>query len=206
MSAVEDQGKLATYKSSSDVRTIKTYMDVVNIYGYAVMFSCALPLLPLIALGVIILVIKVDSWRLCVHCKRTFPERAKSIGIWTSVMTSLSLIGAFSNAGILLLTYNIFGKDNWELKCIALLSIQVAIILFRFIIEIAFNKSPSIVKKGLSWGQRHVRQKLDSRQTAISERRMQWTLHSQENIDYKEIPFAHEYVQSDNFSAPKVRH
>lgn len=206
MSAVEEQGKLDTYKSSSDTRYIKTYMDVVNIYGYAVMFSCALPLLPLIALGVIILVIKVDSWRLCVHCKRAFPESAKSIGIWTSVMTTLSLIGAFSNAGILLLTYDIFGKDNWELKCISLLSIQVAIILFRFIIEIAFDKSPSIVKKGLAWGQRHVRQKLDSRHTAVAERRMQWTLHPQDNPDYQEIPFGPEFVHADNISAPKVQH
>jgi hypothetical protein len=206
MSAVEEQAKLDTYKSSSDARFVKTYMDVVNIYGYAVMFSCALPLLPLIALGVIILVIKVDSWRLCVHCKRTFPERAKSIGIWTSVMTTLSLIGSFSNAAILLLTHKIFGESNWELKCIALLSIQVAIILFRFIIEIAFDKSPSIVKKGLAWGQRHARQKLDSRHTSIVERRNQWTLHPQENPDYVEIPFAQEHVHADNFSAPKVYH
>lgn len=205
MSAVEEQAKLSTYKSTSDVRYIRNYMDVVTIYGYVVLFSSAFSLLPIIALVVNVVVIKVNSWRLCILCKRPYPEMVKSIGIWGYIISTLSLLGAFSNAGIMLLTYDIFSNDDktWQIKCATFLSFEVLIIIFKFIVERAWSKTPSSVKQGMIWCDIYARENLNQRSASLQLRRHQWTLHPRDNENYSEIPFHIRHIHDDNPSVSR---
>jgi len=205
MSAVEEQGKLGTYKSTSDVRYIRNYMDVVTIYGYVVLFSSAFSLLPVIALVVNLVVIKLNSWRLCILCKRPYPEMAKSIGIWGYMISTLSLLGAFSNAGIMLLTYDIFANDDntWQIKCVTFLSFEVLIIVFKFIVESAYSKTPSSVKQEMIWCDIYARENLNQRSASLQLRRYQWTLHPRDNENYSQVPFNIRSILDDNPSASR---
>lgn len=77
-------------------------MEMVLQYGYVVLFCAAFPLTPLLALIELIIEIKVDAWKLCKLTLRPRPYRAEDIGVWRSVVLTISFIAAFTNAALII--------------------------------------------------------------------------------------------------------
>ncbi|CAG9335333.1 unnamed protein product [Blepharisma stoltei] len=149
MTLIEAQNKLEDYETPLD-----DYMEIVIDYGYVVMFSAALPLVPLLALGMNILEIRVDSYKLCWLTKRPFPMLANSIGYWQVILRSISTMGALTNTGIMIFTIDIFDLDHLTEKWLYFMIIEHLILLFKYTLYVQFNDTPQRVTKGLVWGNR----------------------------------------------------
>lgn len=77
MTSTEEQVFLDEYEN-----TIDDYMELIVQYGYVVMFSSAFPLIPLFALILDIIEIRIDAFKLVNLHRRPFPEGTENIGYW----------------------------------------------------------------------------------------------------------------------------
>ena len=163
MGAIESQAKLEEYESPLD-----DYMEMAIQYGYVVLFSAALPIIPLLALVEIIFEIRVDAWKLCSLTKRPFPQAAEDIGVWRDIFSTISYFGAISNAAIIIFTSGSFDEipsliQN-ENRLFTLLVIFMALehtfFFIKFVIGVAVPDVPENVKDGLVWSSRVAKERL----------------------------------------------
>lgn len=108
---IEEQSKLADYETPLD-----DYMELIIDFGYVVMFSSAFSIVPLLALILNILEIRVDAFKLCVLTKRPHPTPANSIGEWQTIVKTISVIGTLTNAGIMIFTTDVFDLNTLSEK------------------------------------------------------------------------------------------
>jgi hypothetical protein len=136
MSPVEKQSKLEDYEEPLD-----DYMEMVILYGNVVMFSAACPILPLLALILIVVEIRLDAWKLCNLCRRTNPKVTNSIGVWRLIIKTISYAGAFTNTAILVFTSDIF--DEWSIskKWILFIALEHGLLLFKAIVSILVSET-----------------------------------------------------------------
>lgn len=131
-------------------------MEIILNYGYVILFSAAFPLLPLLALIHNYIEIKIDAWRLCNQCQRPIPIASNSVGIWIDIFMFLSILGAFSNTGILVFTTDIFDSSTGSSRWITFLLVEHGILIFKYILGLVVNTTPRKVTKSLIWSQRIV--------------------------------------------------
>ena len=166
MGVIESQAKLEEYESPLD-----DYMEMAIQYGYVVLFSAALPIIPLLALVEIIFEIRVDAWKLCSLTKRPFPQAAEDIGVWRDIFSTISYFGAISNAAIIIFTSGSFDeisssneKQDDLLPPFTLLVIFMALehtfFFIKFVIGVAVPDVPESVKDGLVWSSRVAKERL----------------------------------------------
>lgn len=136
MSPVEKQSKLEDYEEPLD-----DYMEMVILYGNVVMFSAACPILPLLALILIVVEIRLDAWKLCNLCRRTYPKVTNSIGVWRLIIKTISYAGAFTNTAILVFSSDIF--DGWTIsnKWILFIALEHGLLLFKAIVSILVDET-----------------------------------------------------------------
>ncbi|KAJ3012103.1 hypothetical protein HKX48_006447 [Thoreauomyces humboldtii] len=82
-------------------------MAVVQ-FGYIALFSCAFPLAPCFAILGNVVGMRVDSFKMLVEYRRPWAQRAQSIGLWTSALTTVSTISAPINALIIAFSSSTF--------------------------------------------------------------------------------------------------
>lgn len=163
MGAIESQAKLEEYESPLD-----DYMEMAIQYGYVVLFSAALPIIPLLALIEIILEIRVDAWKLCYLTKRPFPQAAEDIGVWKDILSTISYFGAISNAAIIIFTSGSFDNipsiTSTESHVFTLLVVFMALehtfFFIKFVIGVVVPDCPEDVKDGLVWSNRIAKETL----------------------------------------------
>ena len=107
MTAEERHSKYSKYETPLD-----DYMEVVIGYGYIVLFGAAFPFVTVIALVLSVLELKVDAWKLCNVTIRPFPSRSRSIGVWTKITQTMAIVGAGTNAAIIIFTTDVFDYDS----------------------------------------------------------------------------------------------
>lgn len=81
--------------------TFSDYAAIVLQYGYITMFVSALPLVIPLAMVEILLQMRLDSYKLVRLMRRPDPELAEEVGMWTTLMASMSFFSVFSNTAII---------------------------------------------------------------------------------------------------------
>ena len=147
------------------------YMEMVVAYGYIILFGVAFPFVPLMALFLALLEVRVDSWKLCYLTRRPFPAQDKSIGIWVSIIQTVSYIGATVNIAIVIFTADSFHIHNESTQWLLFLSIERGIFILKFLISAYIPDIPSKVKDGLAWSERIVAEKLYGKLSDIDKER-----------------------------------
>jgi len=71
-------------------------------YGFVTIFVTAFPLAPVFALINNILEMRLDAKKLIVYYKRPVGQRVKDIGVWYSILDSVSKLAVISNVSMIL--------------------------------------------------------------------------------------------------------
>ena len=90
---------------------VEDYLEIVINYGYMVMFSVCLPIIPLLTLIEYVFEIRVDAWKLLTWAHRPFPLPGKSIGVFATIVQVVSYFGAITNPALIMFTSGMFLKE-----------------------------------------------------------------------------------------------
>jgi len=161
MSPTERESKMAPYDTP-----LEDYMEMVCQYGYVVMFSSVLTIVPVLALIEILVEIRVDAWKLCNLTRRPFPQRTETIGVWYDIIQWVSFMGITTNVGLILFTSNVFslGTDKAWLDFLIL---EHIFILLKLVISMVIPDQPTMVKYGLMWSNRKAEEQMYARKEAV---------------------------------------
>ncbi|XP_038055493.1 anoctamin-4-like isoform X2 [Patiria miniata] len=84
--------------------TLGEFTEKTIQYGFLMLFSCALPLAPLIAILVLLVDIRVDARRMLWMNRRPIAFIAGGIGMWFSILDFLNFAGVVTNAFLIAFT------------------------------------------------------------------------------------------------------
>ena len=163
MTYTEEQAAMSNYSS-----TIEDYMELIIQYGYVVMFSSAFPLIPLLALVLCVVEIRVDAIKFVDLKRRPFPHGRESIGQWNSIISLLSMLGVFFNAAILSWTANIFKSTNHYQYWFYFFVIDHILLGCKTFIAGVIKDEPTIVKNAKIWQKKTVDERLFMKSLDIS--------------------------------------
>lgn len=138
MGHVESQAKLEEYDSPMD-----DYMEMGIQYGYVALFCVAFPMLPLLALIEIVLEIRVDALKLCLLTKRPNPNRAEDIGVWRSILVTVSFFAAITNPAMIIFSSNTFIDYSLTQKFGMFLVMEHLLFFFKFMIDVIMPDLPN---------------------------------------------------------------
>lgn len=134
-------------------------MELVIQYGYIVLFSSAFPLTPLLGYILNIFEVRVDSAKLCYLTRRPYPEGTEDMGIWYSIIQSISYIGVVTNAAIIVFTAGVF-DDGPRTAWIAFLVIEHVLFVLKYLIAAYVPDMPFMVNNGKQWMERVINEKV----------------------------------------------
>ncbi|CAL8081793.1 unnamed protein product [Orchesella dallaii] len=114
----EDKGESFSAQWMKDAKLLEwgprslfpEYLEMVLQYGFITIFVAAFPLAPLFALLNNILEMRLDAKKLLVYYRRPVTQRVKDIGVWYTILDSISKIAVISNAFIIAFTSNFIPK------------------------------------------------------------------------------------------------
>ncbi|KAK2583391.1 hypothetical protein KPH14_009379 [Odynerus spinipes] len=100
------------------------YLEMVLQYGFVTIFVAAFPLAPFFALLNNVLEMRLDAKKLLVMYRRPVGQRVTDIGVWYTILDSISKISIITNAFIIAFTsnfiprlvYRITVSDNYSLE------------------------------------------------------------------------------------------
>ncbi|VDN23656.1 unnamed protein product [Gongylonema pulchrum] len=84
-------------------QTSYTFPFAVIQFGFVTLFVSAFPLAPLLALINNILEVRLDAYKFVVANRRPYPQRARDLGIWLSIIDKLSKAAVLTNHVVLAL-------------------------------------------------------------------------------------------------------
>uniref|UniRef100_A0A1I8H5H1 Anoctamin n=1 Tax=Macrostomum lignano TaxID=282301 RepID=A0A1I8H5H1_9PLAT len=76
------------------------YLEMVLQFGFVVLFVAAMPLAPLFAMLNNVIEIRLDAWKMVALMRRPVARRARDIGAWFGILTSISALSVVTNAVI----------------------------------------------------------------------------------------------------------
>lgn len=194
LTPIEEQSKLADYDTPLD-----DYMELIINYGYVIMFSCAFPIVPMIALLINIFEIRVDAFKLTHLCKRPYPDPANSIGEWEIIIRTISFLGALTNTGIIIFTTDVFDLEDASVKWMYFLLIEHVLLMFKFFIDRQIPDCPSKVKDGITWSERITNERLFGRASDEDKQKELRQLFFKPIQGVKEIPYNDDNIRGDNY-------
>lgn len=140
MSSIEKQYMLQEYDPMFG--SFKHFRDIAIQFGYAVLFSVAFPLAPLLAFVSTYFEIRVDSWVLLQKCRRVVPTGVEDIGTWQSVFETLASVSVISNMGILFLVSESEINVTWVSRMLLFLVAEHAIFLVQMLFALLVEDVP----------------------------------------------------------------
>ncbi|XP_072040866.1 anoctamin-4-like isoform X2 [Amphiura filiformis] len=84
--------------------TLAEYTEKIIMYGFLMLFSCANPVAPLIALLVLLIDIRIDAGRLLWFNQRPVSLIAGNIGMWFTILDFLNFAGVVTNSFLIAFT------------------------------------------------------------------------------------------------------
>lgn len=93
--------------------TFSEYLELMVQFGYNTLFAVAFPLAPFLAFCSNLVEIGVDRFKILYLFRRPTPLGAKTIGQWSNVLDSLTMISILTNSALLCFTLRAF--DDWPL-------------------------------------------------------------------------------------------
>jgi hypothetical protein len=151
----EKQALLENYDKPLD-----DYMEIVIGFGYVILFGVAFPVVPILALVLAVIEIRVDAWKLCNLTRRPFPVQNNSIGIWHDIIQTVSFVGVSVNLGIAFFTFDAFQLKDTSFKWILFVGIEHGIFFLKFLLSYFIPDVPKQVQDGIAWSERIVNQKV----------------------------------------------
>ena len=107
------------------------YLELMNCFGYLVLFAAALQLAPAFALLAIFCESKVDAYKFSRLVQRPYPLPAEGIGIWQIVLQFMMVASVVTNLGLIVMTDNKFGVTLlWRWVLFVLIEHAILLILF----------------------------------------------------------------------------
>merc|ERR1712183_691636 len=94
---MEKQAKMATYDAKTEIADVLNTMIAV---GYVLLFCVVAPGVAVIALIVLLVQLRADSWKLCSVCKRPWPDMCSGLGAWNGIIDFLCWAGVMFSVGI----------------------------------------------------------------------------------------------------------
>ncbi|CAG9328292.1 unnamed protein product [Blepharisma stoltei] len=193
--AAEEENQLDPYETPLD-----DYMEIVINYGYVIMFSAAFPLLPLVALFMNLLEIRVDAYKLTHLCKRCYPDPANSIGEWEIIVRFISFLGALTNTGIIIFTADIFYiGDDIAVQWTYFLLIEHILLVIKAFIDSKIPDTPSRVKNGITWGERVANERLFGLASDEDKQKQLRGLYFTEEPGFTKVPYDASNIKDDNY-------
>merc|ERR1719329_1916885 len=122
--------------------SFKHFRDIPIQFGYAVLFSVAFPLAPLLAFVSTYFEIRVDSWVLLQKSRRVVPTGVEDIGTWQSVFETLASVSVISNMGILFLVSESEINVTWVSRMLLFLVAEHAIFLVQMLFALLVEDVP----------------------------------------------------------------
>ena len=89
--------------------SLKAYTQQATQYGYITIFSAAFPGAPILAFLNNAVQMRVDAFKFLTTYRRVQPHSAEDIGTFQTIFEALNIVGAISNAAILVYRTNILG-------------------------------------------------------------------------------------------------
>ncbi|CAF0848775.1 unnamed protein product [Brachionus calyciflorus] len=86
------------------------YLEMVIQYGFITLFVVAFPLAPLFAFLNNVLEIRIDAFKVLTQLKRPLPKKAQDIGIWLTILNTISKLGVITNGLIIAFTSEFIPK------------------------------------------------------------------------------------------------
>ncbi|CAF1577938.1 unnamed protein product, partial [Didymodactylos carnosus] len=89
------------------------YIEIMIQYGFIAMFSCALPVAPLLAMGSNLFEIRTDGAKLLFDLRRPYGDLATGLGIWDAIFDAISKIALLTNILYLTITCDLLTKIKY---------------------------------------------------------------------------------------------
>jgi hypothetical protein len=118
LTRVRNEAELEDYDVTDDLR------EMCIQFGYLALFSPVWPLVPVSFLINNWVELRSDFFKICVECKRPWPQRADTIGPWLDSLGFLSWVGSITSAALVYMFSNGHDGPNGEpttIRCWALL-------------------------------------------------------------------------------------
>jgi hypothetical protein len=162
MAPTEREAKMAPYETP-----LEDYMEMVCQYGYVVMFSSVLTIVPVLALIEILVEIRVDAWKLCNLTRRPFPQRTDTIGVWYNIIQWVSFMGITTNVGLILFTSEMFALGT-DKAWMDFLILEHVFVVLKLVISMVIPDQPTTVKHGLMWSDRKAQEQMFAKKEIAS--------------------------------------
>jgi anoctamin-10/anoctamin-7 len=140
LSAIEKQFMLEEYDQMFGA--FNRFKETAILFGYAVLFSTAFPVAPLLAFIATYFEIRVDSWVLLQKSRRVVPSGVEDIGTWQSVFECLSGIAAITNMGIIFLVSETDVNTAWVWRLIHFLLYEHGIFMGQMFFALLVDDVP----------------------------------------------------------------
>ncbi|XP_070552213.1 anoctamin-7-like [Ptychodera flava] len=126
--------------------TLMEYNEKIIQYGYLMLFSCSLPLAPIIALLTNLFDIRVDAKRLLWFNRRPVALLAQDIGMWYGILEFINISGVVTNAFLIAFTSS-WGRENLSLtwKLWYIIIFEHAVFAIKFVIAYIIPDTPTDV-------------------------------------------------------------
>jgi hypothetical protein len=106
LSFLEQQGKMLPYEG---VDATGDYLQIMLPLAFVVLFGAVMPLCALLCFVALATQLRADAWKLLNTYQRTFPSKARGIGIWNGILAVLSYVSVINNTALLLTQV-----DDWK--------------------------------------------------------------------------------------------
>ncbi|EAW13544.1 anoctamin family protein [Aspergillus clavatus NRRL 1] len=108
LTRVRNEAELSEYDVTDDLR------EMCIQFGYLALFSPVWPLVPVSFLVNNWIELRSDFFKICVECKRPWPQRADTIGPWLDSLGFLSWVGSITSAALVYMFSNGHEGPNGE--------------------------------------------------------------------------------------------
>lgn len=125
---------------------LENYLVSVIQLGYILMFSGAIPILALVALGENLIKMRADAWKLCAYTRRPHIILAEDVGRWAFLMDLMTSLGIVVSTGVLIFTSYSFDEYSFWNKLIIFLVAEQVVFLYKTVLYALIPDEPDWVE------------------------------------------------------------
>ena len=132
------------------LQTMNDYTSISLQYNYTVLYVCANPWFPLLALVAGFVQMRVDAWKIAVIHRRPLPKPAEDIGVWQDALEFLSIMSIIFSFGLIIFT-GTFCKDiDWKMRWAIFIMVEYGALILKYLFSSRTEKQGSEVEMQLA--------------------------------------------------------
>ena len=118
------------------------YADTCIQFGFVVLFCAVVPLIATLALVENLIKMRLDATRLCLFLRRPHVELAEDVGMWASLMNSISTVAFVVNTAVIVYTSNAYNEVPPMKKALYFLIGEQILMVYTIILAATFPSVP----------------------------------------------------------------